>query len=281
MKRPGGSPSRRLAGEYACPEGLRTPDRSVPDSRFVVVKPTALIAEDEALARRKLRDLLDEIAMVDVVGEVEDGESCVRAVDEMRPDVLFLDVQMPGLSGLDVLARAAHAPATIFTTAHDQYAVAAFELAAVDYLLKPFGRERLRIALERALASLGPGERPDVGGRLREAWTGRPVDRLFVRDRGRIIPIAVEQIERIEAKDDYAALHTAGRTYLVNVPLSTLEQRLDAGRFVRVHRSHIVNLDFVAALEPYDATRLHVVLRDGARILASRARSRVLKGWTV
>lgn len=244
------------------------------------MKPSALIAEDEALARCKLRELLDEIALVDVVGEVEDGVSCVRAVDEVRPDILFLDVQMPGLSGLDVLGRTAHAPVTIFTTAHDQYAVAAFELAAVDYLLKPFGRDRLRAALERALASLRAAASPDVANRLRDTWTGRPVDRLFVRDRGRIIPIAVARIERIEAKDDYAALHTGGRTYLVNVPLATLGQRLDPRRFIRVHRSHIVNLDFVAALEPYDATRLHVVLRDGNRILASRARSRVLKRWT-
>jgi two-component system LytT family response regulator len=243
------------------------------------VKPTALIAEDEALARRKLRDLIAEVPLVDVVGEVEDGEACVRAIEELRPDVLFLDVQMPGLSGLDVLSRTGHKPLTIFTTAYDQYAVAAFELAAVDYLLKPFGKDRLRVALERAVQAFDSGERSASPDRLRAAWSDRPVNRLFVRDRGKIIPLAAAHIERLEAKDDYAALHASGRTYLVHVPLNVLEQRLDPERFVRVHRSHIVNLDFVAALEPYDATRLQVVLRDGTKILASRTRSRALKAW--
>ncbi len=242
------------------------------------MKPTALIAEDEALARRKLRDLIAEVPLVEVVGEVEDGVSCVRAVDELRPDVLFLDVQIPGLSGLDVLAQTRHRPLTIFTTAFDQYAVAAFELAAVDYLLKPFGKDRLRVALERALQALANGERV-TPERLRDAWSDRPVSRLFVRDRGKIIPLAAAQIERVEAKDDYAAIHADGRTYLVHLALNVIEQRLDPEHFVRVHRSHIVNLDFVAALESYDATRLQVVLRDGTRILASRARSRALKAW--
>jgi two-component system LytT family response regulator len=241
------------------------------------VKPSALIADDEPLARRKLRDLIDEVPLVEVIGEVADGVSCVRAVDDLRPDVLLLDIEMPGLNGLEVIARTAHKPFTIFTTAYDQYAVAAFELAAVDYLLKPFGRDRLRLGLERAVQSLASAERGAQPERLRESLSEGPVVRLFVRDRGRIIPIPIAQIERIEAKDDYAAVHTGGRTYLVHIPLNVLEQRLDPERFVRVHRSHIVNMDHVAALEPFDGTRLEIVLRDGTRILASRARSRDLR----
>jgi two-component system LytT family response regulator len=240
------------------------------------VKPSALIAEDEALARRMLRDLLDEIGLVHVVGEVDDGAACVRALDELRPEILFLDVQMPGGDGFEVLARSRHRPLTIFTTAHDQFAVAAFELAAVDYLLKPFGRERLRLAVERALQGL-PGERADAE-RLSATWSAeRPVRRLFLRDRGRIVPVAVEHIVRIEAMDDYAAVHVRDRSYLLHMPMNVLERRLDPDRFVRVHRSHIVNLDHVAALEPYDGTRLEIVMRDGTRVLASRARSRVLR----
>lgn len=241
------------------------------------MKPTALIAEDEALARRKLRDLLAALDVVELVGEAADGLTCVRALDELEPDVLFLDVQMPGCDGFEVLARAHHRPLTIFTTAYDQFAVAAFEMAAVDYLLKPFGPERLRVALDRALQVVAAGQPAGAEDRLRATWGRRPVSRLFVRDRGRIVPISPEAIVRIEAQDDYAAVHTADRRYLVHLPLGVLEQRLDADRFARVHRSHIVNLDHVVALEPYDSTRLEVVLRDGTRVLASRARSRALR----
>src|SRR5687767_1598282 len=156
---------------------------------------TALIVDDEPLARRKLRDLLAEFPDVELLGEASDGAEAVRAIDELEPELVFLDIQMPLVSGLEVLERTRHKPAVIFTTAHDRFAVAAFELAAVDYLLKPFGRERFRVALERARAVLGQESAlvPSVE-RARRALAGRgPLTRLFVRDRGKIVPIPVAE----------------------------------------------------------------------------------------
>jgi two-component system LytT family response regulator len=176
----------------------------------------------------------------------------------------------------------------VFTTAYDRYAVSAFELAAVDYLLKPFGRERFHAAAERAWTALtaapaADADEPPVVERARhalEAARAAPdarLARLLVRDRGLITPIAVRDVERLEAEDDYVALFAHGRRHLVYLPLAEFERRLDPAQFVRVHRSHIVNLDFVRHLVPYDAVRLQVEMRDGTKILASRARSRTLR----
>ncbi|MFN2564441.1 MAG: LytR/AlgR family response regulator transcription factor [Gemmatimonadaceae bacterium] len=245
----------------------------------------ALIVEDEPLARRQLRELAAEVPWLACVGEAEDGAAAVRAIDELRPDLVFLDIRMPELSGLEVLDRAEHEPAVIFTTAFDTYAVSAFELGALDYLLKPFGRERFLAAVERARRALG-AQRLDESdrdtstlARARAALgsTGGPAERIFVRDRGRIVPIPVREIERLEAEDDYVAVYARGRRFLVYLPLSEFERRLDADRFLRVHRSHVVNLDYVAALVPYDAARLQVEMRDGTKLMASRARSKELR----
>jgi two-component system LytT family response regulator len=243
----------------------------------------ALVVEDEPLARRQLRELAAGVPWLSCVGEAPDGASAVHAIDELQPDLVFLDIRMPELTGLEVLERAAHEPAVIFTTAFDQYAVAAFELGALDYLLKPFGRERFLAAVERARRALGAPRTDDDDGstvdRARAALgaTAGPVERIFVRDRGRIVPLPVRDIERLEAEDDYVAVHTRGRRFLVYLPLADFERRLDPDRFLRVHRSHVVNLDFVTALVPFDAARLQVELRDGTKIMASRARSRELR----
>jgi two-component system LytT family response regulator len=240
-----------------------------------------LIADDEPLARRKLRDLLGEFSWVQCVGEVADGPATVRAVDALEPDLLFLDIEMPGMSGLGVLERIAHQPAVIFTTAFDKYAVAAFELAALDYLLKPFGPERLHTALDRARQSLAQRGTLPALQRARTVFDGAPATRFFVRDRGKIVPLQAREILHLEARDDYVAVYVAGRRYLVHLPLTEFERRLDPSRFVRIHRSHIVNLDHVVAFTPYDGTRLHVELRDGTRLLASRTRSRELRGTAI
>jgi two-component system LytT family response regulator len=245
----------------------------------------ALLIEDEPLARRQLRDLAAAVPWLSCVGEAADGATAVRAIDELRPDLVFLDIRMPELSGLEVLERTEHEPAVIFTTAFDQYAVAAFELGALDYLLKPFGRDRFLAAVERARRALGAA-RPDdddadssTVARARAALgtPAGPAERIFVRDRGRILPIPVREIERLEAEDDYVAVHARGRRFLVYLPLGEFERRLDPDRFLRVHRSHVVNLDYVIALVPYDAARLQVEMRDGMKIMASRARSRELR----
>jgi two-component system LytT family response regulator len=244
----------------------------------------AVVIEDEPLARRQLRELAAGVPWLSCVGEAADGASAVRAIDGLRPDLVFLDIRMPELSGLEVLERTKHEPAVIFTTAFDQYAVAAFELGALDYLLKPFGRDRFLAAVERArraLTGARPADDSDSSTILRAraalGASAGPVERIFVRDRGRIVPMPVREIERLEAEDDYVAVHTRGRRFLVYLPLAQFERRLDPERFLRIHRSHVVNVDFVTALVPFDAARLQVEMRDGTKIMASRARSRELR----
>jgi two-component system LytT family response regulator len=240
----------------------------------------ALIAEDEPLARRTLCEFAGELPWMQVVGEAADGAEAVRMIDALAPDLVFLDVQMPELSGLEVLRRIRHDPEVVFTTAHDGYALAAFELEALDYLLKPFGRERFRAAAERVrgrLAATAPAA-PRTGERAAALEGGGPLERIFVRHRDRIVPVRVEEIARLEAADDYVTVHAGGQKYLVSLSLADLERRLDPARFRRVHRSHVVNLDHVVSLRPYDdARRLVISLRDGSEVLASRAGSLELR----
>lgn len=239
---------------------------------------TALIVDDEPLARRKLAELLADVEWLRAVGEAADGETAARSIDDLRPDVVFLDIEMPGLSGIRVLERCRHRPVVVFTTAFDRYAVTAFELEALDYLLKPFGRERFQATLRRLREAL---DRPDADVLERAgraiASPPPPLDRLFVRDRGRIVPIAVGDIVRLEAEDVYVAVFTGGRRYLVHAPLHDIERRLDPSRFLRIHRCHVVNLDFVAAFRPMEDSRLEVQMKDGTRLAASRARSKELR----
>jgi len=248
------------------------------------MKRTVIIVEDEPLARKTLREMLAEADWLEVIGEAADGLSAVELINEEKPDLVFLDVNLPELSGLDVLKRLTHEPAVIFTTAHDRHAIAAFELAALDYLLKPFGRARLQLALDRAREAFEKKEpRPaiaDVRSAL-GAPAGAPLDRILIRDGGRIVPVAVREIERIEADGDYAAVRARGKTLLVNLPLGDFEAKLDSAHFVRVHRSHIVNLDFVEAIEPVDNSQLLVRMKDGTKITASRTASKRLRDWSV
>jgi two-component system LytT family response regulator len=247
----------------------------------------ALLVDDEAPARATLRHLLHDLGGVDVVGEAEDAPTAVRLAVATAPDLVFLDVEMPETNGLLLAQRLPDGPQVVFTTAYDQYAAAAFELGAVDYLRKPFGRERLAAAVTRARQMMGHA-RPvddestvDLAERMR--WVARatsgaaPLERLFVRDRGRIVVVRTADIVRLAGEDDYVAVHAEGRRLLVYLTLGEFERRLDPARFVRVHRSHIVNLDFVTALVPYDAARLEVRLRDGSSVVASRTASRELR----
>jgi two-component system, LytTR family, response regulator len=238
---------------------------------------TALIVEDEPLARRRLRELIRDVPWLQCVGEATNGRAAVAAIDELQPDLVFLDVQLPGCSGIDVLSRVQHTPAVIFTTAHDQFAITAFELAALDYLLKPFGRDRFTRAIERARPLLERQAGTGSIGRAREVLTDGPLPRLFVREAGRIVPLRVASIEWLQACDDFVIVHAGGREFRVNLTLSDLEQRLDPRVFVRVHRSHVVNLDHVTSWRPYDGSRLQITLRTGRTIMASRQRSRVLR----
>jgi two-component system LytT family response regulator len=236
-----------------------------------------LIVDDEPLARSRLRALAREVSWLECVGEAANGRAAIGAIEELEPDLVFLDIRLPDLSGVDVVGRLSRAPAVIFTTAYDRFAVTAFELGAIDYLLKPFGRERFLRAMERARPFLERQAGASGAARAREALATGPASRIFARDGGRIVPVPVASIERLEACDDYVLVHSGGKRYRVNLQLSDLETRLDAAVFVRIHRSHIVNFDHVASLAPYDGSRFHVTLRSGVTIVASRQRSRALR----
>ena len=241
------------------------------------MKVRALIAEDEPLARRTLRELIAEAPWLALVGEAADGLTAVERIDALRPDLVFLDVQMPELSGLGVLERIRHRPAVVFTTAFDRYAVAAFELEAIDYLVKPFGRTRFGAMLERVRRRLAAGGPAPPAERAQEALACRPLSRLFARRGERVIPIPTAQVSRAEAQGDYVAVYAGGKSYLLAVSLADLEARLDPERFERVHRAHLVNLDHVRELRAFDERRLVIRLADGSEVVASRTGSQKLR----
>lgn len=239
---------------------------------------TVLIADDEPVARAGLRDMLAPFEWLVCVGEASSGPAAVESINTLKPELVFLDIQMPGLLGTEVLERVVHQPMVVFTTAFAQHAVAAFELGALDYLLKPFGPERLAAALERVRAALGePAPLPALD-RLREALARGPMSRLFVRSGGAIVPLAVAEVSWFEARGDYVAAYAGPVRHLVHLSLNRLEERLDPARFVRIHRTHIVNLERVKSFRPLGKGRLEAVLTDGARLPVSRARAQELRG---
>lgn len=242
------------------------------------MKGTILIADDESLARRTLREQLRDLGCSGQIHEARDGKTAIALANKERPDLIFLDIVMPGATGLEVLAQLDYEPKVIFTTAHDQYAVTAFELGALDYVLKPFGRNRLGRVLQRVQAALdSPGA--SVLSRATEALQPtRTLSRVFVRDGNRIISIALTSIERVQGADDYTTIFASPKEYLVSVRLSDLETHLASANFMRIHRSHLINLEYVTSIEPYDAARVEVVMKSGARIVASRAGSKQLRG---
>jgi len=224
----------------------------------------ALIVDDEPLARTRLKRLLHRRPDVEVVGSAANADEALEKITELAPDLIFLDIQMPGLDGFDVLRQIGGSgrPYVIFTTAHAQYALRAFEVHALDYLLKPFDEERLMSALDRALPMIGGSE-----------WT----ERFLVRSAGRIMFLRADEIAWIAAADNYVYLHVNGGSHLVRDSLKAMEKKLDPVRFVRVHRSAIVNLASIAELKPLDHGDYDVLLRDGTRLTATRKFSRRLR----
>jgi two-component system, LytTR family, response regulator len=236
-----------------------------------------VIADDEPLARRMLRECLSTVEWIGDIHEAGDGLSAIHAVDTLRPDLLFLDVRMPGASGIAVAEQITHHPYIIFTTAFDRYAVTAVEIGALDYLLKPFGRARVLAVLERARMAMEHDIPPIVARASSVLSVSKPLTRVFVKEKGRMIAIPLEKVERLEACDDYVALCIEERRHLLHASLHDLYARIDQTRFLRVHRSHVVNRGFITALEPRDGSRLTIVLASGARIPASRSGSAMLR----
>lgn len=241
---------------------------------------TALIADDEPVARAGLRHLLRGQPWLHCVGEAADGPAALAEIHRLRPELVFLDIQMPGLPGTEVLRRLAEAgtpPLVIFTTAHAEHAITAFELGALDYLLKPFGAERLNATLARVRAALGEPCPPALE-RLAELLGRRPLTRLFVRSGASIVPVAVAGVTHFEAVGDYVAVHAGGVEHLLHLALARLEERLDAERWVRIHRGCIVNLDAVARFRRLPNGQLSAELKDGRALMVSCSRSQALRG---
>ncbi len=247
----------------------------------------AAIVDDEELARQLLREYLWESGGVDVVAECGDGFDAVKAINELKPDLVFLDVQMPKLDGFEVLELVDAVPLVIFVTAYDQYAMKAFEANAVDYLLKPFRLERFKKALERARARVGQ-PKPAAISTAELAAAARPpgqtLERIVLRDGTKIHIIPIAKLDYVEAQDDYTALHTEKKSYLKQQTIASFEAQLDPQKFVRIHRSYIVNLDRIVRIEPYTRDSRVVVLRDGEQLPVSRpgyARLKSLLGENV
>ena len=242
---------------------------------------TAVIVDDEELARGFLREMLRSHPEIAVAAECANGFDAVKTISEIEPDLLFLDIQMPKLDGFEVLelveAGPKGAPAVIFVTAYDQYAMRAFDAHAVDYLLKPFSVERFERALERAKSRLGERARaPGAAAALARIGTaarppGEPRERIVVRDGARVHVIPLEKLDYAEAQDDYVALHSGGKTYLKQQPIAQLEAQLDPARFVRIHRSTLVNLERITRIEPYGKESRLAILADGTRLPVSRS----------
>lgn len=233
----------------------------------------AVIVDDEDLARQIIREYLRSEEDVEVVAECTNGFDAVKAVAEHKPDLLFLDVQMPRLDGFEVLELVGGEIAVVFVTAYDQYAMKAFDAAAVDYLLKPFDLDRFRAALQRVRRRLAEHVQAPNAVDLKSAAQapGQYAQRIVIKDGTRIQIITVDQLDYAEAQDDYIALHSAGKTHLKQQTISSLEASLDPARFVRVHRSYLVNLDRVTKIEPYTKDTRLVILTDKSQIPVSRA----------
>jgi two-component system LytT family response regulator len=243
-----------------------------------------LIVDDELPARSVLREMLSPLPGARIVGECSNGFEAVRMVTELHPDVLFLDIEMPKLNGFEVLELIDPAIAVVFVTAYDQYAVKAFEVRAVDYVLKPFSAQRIAEAFESVRLRAGK-PRPHDASEL--AAAARPdgtfLQRIVVREGPRIHVIPVDSLDSVEAQDDYIALRSGGRTSLKQQTLSSLAGSLDPARFVRVHRSYLINLDRLERIEPYSKNSHVATLSDGSRIPVSReghSRLRKLLGET-
>ncbi len=237
----------------------------------------AIIIDDETLARELLKDYIRETGGIVVVAECSDGFTGLKAIQELNPQLIFLDIQMPKLTGFELIEILDKKPEIIFSTAFDQYAIKAFELNAVDYLLKPFSLERFREALEKAIKRINsdanPNQFQEKYEKLREHLDDSEdiLSRIVVKTRNTIVVLPVHQLYYIESQDDYVMIYVNGAHYLKHKTLGYYEQHLDPKDFLRVHRSYIVRLDQIARIEPYEKSTFMLILKSGERVPVSRS----------
>ena len=239
----------------------------------------ALIIDDEKLSRDLIREFLKPYDNIEVVGECENGFDGLKAILELQPALLFLDVQMPKLTGFEMVELLDEVPVIIFSTAFDQYALKAFELSAADYLLKPYSEERFREAVEKALQKIAIGNQKENIRELVDQvhHRGEKLDRLVVKTGSKIIIIPVEKILLIKAEDDYVAIYSDASKYLKQMTMKVAEEILPNRYFIRVHRSYIVNINFIDRLEAYSKDSYMALLKNGEKVLVSKSGYQALK----
>ena len=234
----------------------------------------ALIIDDEEPARILIRSYLDSFPEIEITGECTNGFEGMKAIQAEKPDLVFLDIQMPKISGFEMLELLDEYPQVIFSTAFDEFAIKAFEFNAVDYLLKPYSRERFAQSVNKALERINqksgpaPGLSKLAGGMLAE---GMHLDRIVVRTGQKIKVISIGQVAYIEAEDDYVMVYTDDGRYMKQMTMGYLEEHLDPAEFIRVHRSHIVRINQIVQLEPYDKETKVLVMKSGKKIHTSKA----------
>ncbi len=232
---------------------------------------TVLIIDDEPLARSIVQEYLQQFPQIEIMQECGDGFEGIKAIMQYKPDLIFLDVQMPKINGFEMLELVDHAPAVIFTTAFDEYALKAFEAHAVDYLLKPFSKERFNKSIEKFLEN--QPKKPEATTALLETAASSPAqhDRIVVKTGTKIKVIPVQEVIYLEAADDYVNIHTSNGAFLKNKTMSFFEQILDPNLFTRVHRSYIVRVEQIVRIDPYEKETHILILKLGAKIPVSKA----------
>jgi len=241
-----------------------------------------IVIDDEPLARQLIKALLQPYKEIQVVAECADGFEGFKTIQELNPDLIFLDVQMPRVNGFEMLELLDHAPSVIFTTAFDEYAVKAFEAHAVDYLLKPITKERFDKAIQKWLQQVATQQVQNIAPILQEHVYEGYQRRVVVKDNGLIRIIPEQDIQYIEAKDDYVKIYTGGGNYLKKSTLSFIEQSLDPQQFVRVHRSYLIPVSQLVRIEPYEKDSHIALLQNGAKVAVSKsgmAKLKTLLGW--
>ncbi len=240
----------------------------------------ALIIDDERLARKELAKLLEEHPSIEIVGEAMNADEAEQMINELNPDLLFLDIQMPGRTGFQLLESLESVPLVVFTTAYDEFALKAFDLNAVDYLMKPFSKQRLRQAVDKVVERFksktsGRGEVQRLVEQMQER--GKPLERIVVKSGSKIHVIPVEAIEQIEAQDDYVMIHSAEGRFMKKETMAALEQSLPEDQFLRIHRSHIVNINQIQRIEQYGKENYLLILKNGNSVSVSKSRIKDLK----